>query len=88
MHEIKSSRYSCPRCAVGRCRPQTATFAEVYHGHLLCIPNRPAFICDVCRFVEFESAGLESLWEELYGDCPADDLQSVLHSRRTSPYDN
>lgn len=88
MHEIKSSCYACPRCGVGRCRAQTATFAEVYRGQLLCIPNRLAFICDVCRFVEFESAGLESLWEELYGDCLADDFQSARHPRRASSYDS
>ena len=88
MREIKSSRYACPRCAVGRRRPQTATFAEVYHGQLLCIPNQPALICDVCQFVEFEAAGLESLCEELYGERPADDFQSARHQRRASPYDS
>ena len=86
MPDLKSGGYACPRCVVGRCRPQTTTFAEVYHGHLLSIPNMLAFICDVCRFVEFEPEGLESLWEELYGDHPMDDFQSARHPRRSPSY--
>ena len=86
MNDAKSNAYACPRCVVGRCRPQSKTFAEVYQGQLLCIPNMPAFVCDVCQFVEFEPEGLESLWKELYGEHPMDDSPSTLHQRRFSSY--
>ena len=84
--QTKSEGYPCPRCVVGRCLPQRTTFAEIYHGQLLSIPNRLAFICDVCQFVEFESTGLESLWQELYGDSATDDFQSARHPGRSSSY--
>ena len=52
--DAKTRSYACPRCTVGRCTAQGTTFAEVYQGQLLCIPNTRAYICDVCHFAEFE----------------------------------
>ena len=82
--DAKAPGYVCPRCTVGRCLPQRATFADVYHGHLLCVPNLQAFKCDVCHFIEFERESLDVLWHELYGDASVDDAQS-LPSHQSSP---
>lgn len=84
--ENKKRGYACPRCTVGRCTPQTTTFADVYHGQLLSIPNLRAHICDVCHFVEFEQETLEALWQELYNEGPAEDFQSVAGHKRSSSY--
>ena len=84
--DAKARGYACPRCTVGRCSPQTTTFVDVYHGQLLSMPNTRAFICDVCRFVEFEQELLDALWEELYGDVSRDELQVAARHKRSSTY--
>ena len=33
--DAKAKGYACPRCTVGRCAPQTTTFVDVYHGHVV-----------------------------------------------------
>ncbi len=86
MSEAKSKGYACPRCTVGRCTPQKTTFAEVYHGQLLSVPNVNAFVCDVCHFAEFEQDTLDALWEKLYGDGPLEDRQSIAAQKRSSTY--
>ena len=84
--DAKTRGYACPRCTVGRCTPQGTTFADVYQGQLLCIPNTRAYICDVCHFAEFEPELLDALWEELYGDAPLDDVQPPSGHKRGSSY--
>lgn len=84
--DAKTGAYACPRCTVGRCAPQGATFADVYHGQLLCIPHARAFICDVCHFAEFEPELLDALWDELYGETPVDDVQPVARHKRGTSY--
>lgn len=78
--------YACPRCTVGRCTPRMTTFSEVYHGQLLAVPNVRAHVCDVCHFAEFDQAMLEALWQELYGEGPLDDFQSVPNQKRSSTF--
>lgn len=84
--DAKARGYACPRCTVGRCAPQTTTFADVYHGLLLSKPNTRAYICDICHFVEFEQEMLDGLWEDLYGDVARDDGQTVGDHKRSSTY--
>ena len=86
MSEARSKGYACLRCTVGRCTPRHTTFAEIYHGHLLSIPNVNAFVCDVCHFAEFEQATLDALWEKLYGDGQLDGRQSTSAQKRSSTY--
>lgn len=84
--DAKSRGYACPRCTVGRCTPQATTFADVYQGQLLCIPNTRAYICDVCHFAEFEQELLDELWEELYAEAAADEVQPVARHKRGPSY--
>ncbi|MDE2777089.1 MAG: hypothetical protein OXI77_14255 [Chloroflexota bacterium] len=86
MSEPRTTGYACPRCTVGRCTPRHTTFAEIYHGRLLSIPNVKAFVCDVCHFAEFEQATLDALWEKLYGDGQLDGRQSTSAQKRSSTY--
>ena len=86
MNAHKSDGYACPRCTVGRCAPRKSTFAEVYHGQLLSVPNVTAFVCDVCHFAEFEQDALDALWEELYGDGPLEEVQPVAGQKPRSTY--
>ena len=86
MNEAKSTSYACPRCTVGRCSPRKTTFAELYQGQLLSVPNVNAFVCDVCHFAEFEQETLDWLWDELYGEGPFDDQRTVAGQKRGSTY--
>jgi len=84
--DAKPGAYACPRCTVGRCTAQGTTFADIYQGQLLCIPNTRAYICDVCHFAEFETELLDALWVELYGEAPADEVQPLVRHKRGSSY--
>ncbi len=86
METKKTSGYACPRCTVGRCLPQTTTFADVYQGQLLSIPSVRAYICDVCHFAEYEQETLVALWAELYGETPAEELSPRPVPKRRSSY--
>ena len=84
--DAKTRAYACPRCTVGRCKPQRTTFVDVYQGQLLCIPNTRAYICDVCHFAEFEQDQLDALWEELYGEVTIDEVQPLARHKRGTSY--
>lgn len=66
--ESRTKAYACPRCTVGRCSPQELIFTDMVQGQLLAIPNTPAYVCDICHFVEFASEAVEALWQELHGE--------------------
>ena len=57
---------------------KTTTFVELYQGQLLCVPDVPAFICDVCHFAEFEMDAIESLWSDLDDDFIVEDFESPI----------
>jgi YgiT-type zinc finger domain-containing protein len=40
---------TCPRCYVGRIKQKRITLSTVVSGHLLAVPNFPAWQCDVCH---------------------------------------
>ena len=86
MSNARTVGYACPRCTVGRCLASKTTFCDIRDDQLLAAPNMPAFICDVCHFVEFEQESLEALWQALYGENPKDDYQAVATGKRTSSY--
>ena len=86
MSDSNVSEYSCPRCTVGRCYHQTTTFVEIFHGQLLCVPDVPVYICDVCHFAEFELDAIELLWAELDADHRPDDYQSSSETTYFSPF--
>lgn len=51
----EETKFSCPRCQFGQCRPGKATFAQVYMGWVMSAPDLPASVCDVCGYREFDS---------------------------------
>jgi hypothetical protein len=83
MIESKTNDYSCPRCTVGRCHHQTASFVDIYDGQLFCVPDTPIFVCDVCHFAEFELGALESLWNELDADSFTDEFLTLSEKSRS-----
>lgn len=85
MLNSEANGYSCPRCTVGRCHQQTASFVDIYDGQLFCVPDTPIYVCDVCHFAEFALDALESLWEELGAGNIVDDFLSSPRKNRSSP---
>ena len=86
MSSSTSNNFVCPRCGVGKCQYQTTTFVELYHGQLLCVPDVPVYICDVCHFAEFEMDAIESLWADLGDDFFPDDFESTSETSFSSPF--
>ncbi len=84
--DAKATGYACPRCTVGRCTPQHATFCDMIGDQLLSIPNTRAHICDVCHFVEFDQELLDGLWERLYGEAPREDFLPTMPQKRSPTF--
>lgn len=51
----------CPVCHVGRLRLRSVTYAQVYYGLLVSVPNTPAWVCDVCHTVEYDRQSVQRI---------------------------
>jgi len=52
---------TCPRCYVGRIKQKRITLSTVVSGHLLAVPNFPAWQCDVCHAFMYDPKALSEL---------------------------
>lgn len=52
---------TCPRCYVGRIKQKRITLSTVISGHLLAVPNFPAWQCDVCHAFMYDPKALSEL---------------------------
>jgi YgiT-type zinc finger domain-containing protein len=57
----------CPRCHVGALDAVTVTYSAVYRGALFSVPAVPAWLCDICGYIEYDEATMERL-EALVGE--------------------
>lgn len=46
---------TCPACQVGQLKPTQSVFVRVYEDTLIHVPNIPAWKCDVCGLIFFDS---------------------------------
>jgi YgiT-type zinc finger domain-containing protein len=53
--------YPCPECQVGALHPRRVSYFTSDEGHPLCVPDFPAWVCDVCGRREYDSAALAEL---------------------------
>ena len=51
----------CRECQIGRLRPTTAFFFSEAGGHVLSIPDFPAWACDVCALRLYDESALAEL---------------------------
>ncbi len=58
---IKKNRFPCPDCYAGSLNLARAFLFSVREGYPLCIPNFPAWVCDVCRYREYDLKSLAEL---------------------------
>ena len=53
--------YPCAECQVGAMRPRQASYFAVHGGQPVCVPDFPAWICDVCGRSEYDASALAQL---------------------------
>ena len=56
-----SSPRICQTCHMGRLTVKTATYTQVFEGHLVALHNVPALVCDMCGERVFDSQVLSRL---------------------------
>ncbi len=59
-------RYLCPICHVGRLHLRLVTYVNVYHHTLVSVPNTPAWACDFCHTIEYDTESVQRI-EALVG---------------------
>ncbi|MGD8821526.1 MAG: hypothetical protein PVG63_00355 [Anaerolineales bacterium] len=52
---------TCPECHVGRMQPTNAFLFIQREGRPLCVPDFPAWICDMCGLREYDHLALSEL---------------------------
>jgi YgiT-type zinc finger domain-containing protein len=60
--------YPCPECQVGALRPRRASYLTTLDGQLVCVPDFPAWVCDICGRREYDPASLAELQAMLAND--------------------
>ncbi len=54
--------YPCPKCRAGVLRPRELTYFTAVDGQMLVVPNFPAWVCDICGYVEYDERALGWLY--------------------------
>ena len=57
---------TCPICQIGQLHLRLITYVHVYAGTLVSVPNTPAWECDVCHTVEYDTRARQRI-ETLVG---------------------
>lgn len=65
MNNLPDNPEACPRCSIGRIRSVKTVFSREVAGHLLSVPNFPAWECDVCHAFMFDPKALLELHQVL-----------------------
>lgn len=71
----------CPRCYVGRIRQKQIALSTVVSGHLLNVPDFPAWQCDVCHAFMYDPKAVS----ELNGMLKASGSRKTQRMVRKSP---
>lgn len=53
--------YSCPNCQVGVLQPRLVTYFAVQRGQVINVPGFPAWVCDICKYREYDPNALAEL---------------------------
>ncbi|MCJ7513163.1 MAG: YgiT-type zinc finger protein [Anaerolineales bacterium] len=53
--------YPCPECQVGNLRPRRVSYFTMEGRNLVCVPDFPAWVCDVCGRRDYDSSALAEL---------------------------
>jgi YgiT-type zinc finger domain-containing protein len=64
--ETTAATNTCPACQIGRLHLHPVTYTHLYLGTLVCVPNTPAWQCDFCHAIEYDSGAVQRI-EALVG---------------------
>jgi YgiT-type zinc finger domain-containing protein len=53
--------YSCPNCQVGILKPRLVIYFSVQKGQVINVPGFPAWVCDICKYREYDPNALAEL---------------------------
>ena len=45
----------CPHCHIGRIQHREVNYVCWLDGHIMVVPRTPAYVCDVCDNLEYDS---------------------------------
>ncbi len=68
---------TCPRCYVGRIKQKHITLSTLVSGHLLVVPNFPAWQCDVCHAFMYDPKAVSELNGMLKASASAQNRRTV-----------
>lgn len=51
----------CPACQVGRLHLRLVTYSHVYGETLVSVPNTPAWECDVCHTLQYDTHSVQRI---------------------------
>ncbi len=71
--KARKSYYPCPECQVGYLVPKRVSYFTMQDGHVICVPDFAAMVCDACGRREYDPDALVELHAMLETD---------RHSRR------
>ena len=83
--ESSHPREVCPECQVGTLQSRPVACYATVRGLVVTIPSFPAWVCDVCRYCEYDEVALEEL-RSILG--PAADLPGAQTHHRRFPAAN
>lgn len=61
-------RYLCPYCRIGALKPRRAFFFTLQDGQPICVPDFPAWVCDLCGSHQYDPTALIELRVMLESD--------------------
>lgn len=57
----ENERFPCPICHSGQMHLKLITFTQVYNQTLVSVPNTPAWECDFCHIIEYDSQAINRI---------------------------
>lgn len=51
----------CPVCHIGHIELHVTTYIQLYGETLICVPNTPAWTCDVCHERQYDPSSLQRI---------------------------
>ncbi|MBN2471125.1 MAG: YgiT-type zinc finger protein [Anaerolineae bacterium] len=69
---------TCPFCQIGRAQLKLVTFSQVYGRTLVSVPNTPAWECDFCHVIQYDTGAISRI-EALVGQAGPPPNRSRQH---------
>ncbi len=56
-----NDHFICPNCHVGYLDLKLTTYVRKYEETMICVPNTPCWVCDVCHERHFDPSAIQRL---------------------------